>query len=213
MYIKYSGIQGQQGFILLTTCPFCGRDGTFHNTGNDMPMQSGFCLGYRFCPNPNCQGLLVAVFEKGKLVRTYPGSKVGINTENVPEKITAAFRESIDCYSNNCFVAAAIMIRKTLEEICIDKGATGGNLYKKIQDLSTKILIPKELIEAMHELRLLGNDAAHIEAETYNNIGSEELIISIDFTQEIIKAIYQYENLLGKLRSLKKPADLPPPTP
>jgi len=63
------------------------------------------------------------------------------------------------------------MIRKTLEEICIDKGATGGNLYKKIQDLSTKILIPKELIEAMHELRLLGNDAAHIEAETYNNIG------------------------------------------
>ena len=105
------------------------------------------------------------------------------------------------------------MIRKTLEEICIDKGATGGNLYKKIQDLSNKILIPKDLIEAMHELRLLGNDAAHIEAETYNNIGSEELIISIDFTQEIIKAIYQYENLLGKLRSLKKPADSAPANP
>ena len=115
------------------------------------------------------------------------------------------FRKPLsDGYTNDCFVAAAIMIRKTLEEICIDKGAIGDNLYKKIQDLSKKILIPKELIEAMHELRLLGNDAAHIEAETYNNIGREELIISIDFTQEIIKAIYQYENLLGKLRSLKK---------
>ena len=56
----------------------------------------------------------------------------------------------------------------------------------------------------MHELRLLGNDAAHIEANTFEQIGKEELEISIDFTKEILKAVYQYESLLERLRSLKK---------
>ena len=96
------------------------------------------------------------------------------------------------------------MVRKTLEEICVDRGATGKNLYPKLQDLSKKIVIPKELIEAMNELRLLGNDAAHIEARTFEEIGKNEIEILIEFTKEILKAIYQYESLLDKLKSLKK---------
>jgi len=213
MYIKFAGANNHNySQPIQIHCPFCGGFGTFQHAGHVLTT-STISYSLQFCPLPNCQGLLLGIFDVKRLIRTYPGSGKGINTENVPERIKNAFREGVDCFANNCFVAAAIMIRKTLEEICIDKGATGGNLYKKIQDLSTKILIPKELIEAMHELRLLGNDAAHIEAETYNNIGSEELMISIDFTQEIIKAIYQYENLLEKLRSLKKPAVLPLPTP
>ena len=56
----------------------------------------------------------------------------------------------------------------------------------------------------MQELRLLGNDAAHIEADTFEKIGKDELEISIEFTKEILKAVYQYESLLEKLRSLKK---------
>ena len=96
------------------------------------------------------------------------------------------------------------MIRKTLEQICLDRGAIGKNLYSRLQDLGTKIVIPKELIEGMQELRLLGNDAAHIESNTFNEVGKNEVEISIEFTKEILKAVYQYESLLGKLRSLKK---------
>jgi hypothetical protein len=147
---------------------------------------------------------VVVISKPNAILKTYPGLGKPINTENVPDRIKNAFREAVDCFANNCFTAAAIMIRKTLEEICIDKGSKGDNLYKKIEALSSTVVIPKELVNAMHELRLLGNDAAHIEAETFNEIGSEELSISIDFTQEILKALYQYESLLGKLRSLKK---------
>lgn len=56
----------------------------------------------------------------------------------------------------------------------------------------------------MDDLRLLGNDAAHIEAKTFSEIGKEEIEISIDFTKEILKAVYQYENLLDKLKKLKE---------
>jgi hypothetical protein len=104
-----------------------------------------------------------------------------------------AFEEAIKSHANSCFIAAAIMIRKTLEEICIERGAAGKNLYSKLQDLGGKILIPKELLEGMNELRLLGNDAAHIEAQTFSEIGKEEIEVSLDFVKEILKAVYQYD--------------------
>lgn len=99
------------------------------------------------------------------------------------------------------------MIRKTLEEICSHEGSTGDNLKKRLKELGSKIMIPKELLEGMDELRLLGNDAAHIEANTFEQIGKTEIEISIEFTKEILKATYQYEGLLSKLRSLKKPSE------
>jgi hypothetical protein len=81
----------------------------------------------------------------------------------------------------------------------------GKTLFERLNKLGQTIVVPKELLEAMNELRLLGNDAAHIEAKTYEEIGKEEIEISIEFTKEILKATYQYEDLLTKLRSLKKP--------
>jgi hypothetical protein len=50
----------------------------------------------------------------------------------------------------------------------------------------------------------LGNDAAHIESQTFNDVGKTEVEISIEFTKEILKAVYQYEGLLSRIRSLKK---------
>ena len=66
-------------------------------------------------------------------------------------------------------------------------------------------MLPTELFAALDDLRLLGNDAAHIEAKAYNEIGEDELLVAIDLTKEILKAIYQLDSLLGRLRALKKP--------
>src|SRR5690242_6393932 len=101
------------------------------------------------------------------------------------------------------FHRVAIMVRRTLEEICEDKSASGANLKAKISDLRAKIVLPQELLEAMDELRLLGNDAAHIEAKEYDQIGRAELEAAIAVTKEIMKAIYQYASLVGRLRALK----------
>lgn len=102
-------------------------------------------------------------------------------------------------------MAAAIMIRRTLEEICEDRGATGKNLKDRIADLKSKVLLPQELLDAMDEMRLLGNDAAHIEARTFAQIEKAELDVAIEFTIELLKALYQYSSLLDKMRALKKP--------
>jgi len=51
---------------------------------------------------------------------------------------------------------------------------------------------------------LLGNDAAHIEAKTYQSIGEPEVRIAINLTKELLKAAYQYEGLLNELTALQK---------
>ena len=51
--------------------------------------------------------------------------------------------------------------------------------------------------------RVLGNDAVHVNAKVYKNIGREEVEVALTFTKEILKAVYQYKGLLGKLQKLK----------
>ena len=57
----------------------------------------------------------------------------------------------------------------------------------------------------MDELRLLGNDAAHVQAKVFADIDKPHLDVAIEFAKEILKATYQYSSLLGKLKALKKP--------
>ena len=116
----------------------------------------------------------------------------------------SALEEAITCHSNQCYVASSIMIRKSLDLLCIDRGATSANLKQRIKSLGDKVLIPKELLEGMDDLRLLGNDAAHIESQVFDDVGKEEVEVGIEFSKEILKAVYQYSSLLSKLKSLKK---------
>jgi hypothetical protein len=61
-------------------------------------------------------------------------------------------------------------------------------------------------VDGLDDLRLLGNDAAHIESQEYTKVGKEEVEVGIEFGKEVLKAVYQYAALLDKLRALKKPA-------
>ena len=65
----------------------------------------------------------------------------------------------------------------------------------------------KELFDAANELRLLGNDAAHIEAQTYIQVGREEVEAALDLAKELMKATYQYASLLDRLRGLQQPSE------
>jgi hypothetical protein len=130
--------------------------------------------------------------------------RIDFDKTNIPTKVLSALEEAITCHANQCYVASAIMIRKALDLLCNDRGATGTNLKEKVSSLRNKVVIPTELLDGMDDLRLLGNDAAHIESQVFDTVGKEEVEIAIEFTKEIMKAVYQYSSLLAKLKSLKK---------
>lgn len=209
MKIRIDGFTNLNVPNIAIRCPHCGHFGTFESithTGITQTNHASHILGVKKCPNTICKGQLFYIFDYNtkRLLQTFPTDAIPFDKEKIPEKVLNAFEEAVKCHSTQCFIASAIMIRKTLEEICFDRGAKGRNLKEKITDLGGKILIPNELLMGLDELRLLGNDAAHIEAKTFAEIGIEEIEVSIDFTKEILKAVYQYESLLNKLRNLKE---------
>lgn len=188
-------------------CPHCGKEAAFAPMQglNDIDVGEGVLCGQRQCPNLECRGHVFVVLRQGRVVQSYPPSRIDFNAEGIPSNVVRSFEEAITTHAAGCQMASALMVRRTLEEVCLDKGAAGNDLKARISDLKSKIVIPDELFAAMDELRLLGNDAAHIEAKSYAKISDEELAVAIEFTKELLKALYQYSGLLSKLRALKKP--------
>jgi hypothetical protein len=65
------------------------------------------------------------------------------------------------------------------------------------------------MFDAMDNLRLLGNDATHVKARLYDNIGPDEAALAIELTQEILRAVYQLQSLTDRLRDAQGDSDDP----
>lgn len=197
--------------IISLRCPNCKKMGTFtfikglHDLVINPGTQEQRLLGQRACPNPDCKAHIFFASKGDKVVVSYPAERIDFDTTNLPSKVLASFEEAVTCHANQCYIAAAIMVRKTLEELCSDRGARGNNLKQRVKSLKDKVVLPKELLEGLGDLRLLGNDAAHVESREYDKIEQEEVEIGIEFTKEVLKAVYQYSALVERLQKLKKP--------
>ena len=191
-------------------CPKCSKEGAFGGAGVDDVAWSNeqAKVGIRRCPNTEChEGIFVESDAQQQLTKTYPAEILDFDDSNLPGPISASLQEAIQCHGIQCFKATAIMVRRTLEELCADKKAEGKNLQERISALSSTILVPAELLQAAQDIRLLGNDAAHLEARVYDEIGEEEVEVAIELTKELLKAVYQYGSLVDRLKALKKEND------
>ncbi len=196
--------------VISARCPHCGNESNFENAGiSDIAGSNfidgtnmGFRIGIRRCPRSACRGQLF--FQTlGDSTATYPVQRIDFDASDVPENISKSFDEALSAQANGLHIASAIMVRKTLELVCIDRSAKGDNLSNRIKDLEKQITLPKQLFTAMDNLRLLGNDAAHIESKIFDEIGDDEAKIAIDLTKEILKAIYQLDSIVSRLEKLK----------
>lgn len=199
-------------------CPSCRHAGVFYAMGTKdvgwnivekvagNRVEVGYSVGIRRCPNAECNSVLFVVLRKDRPVQTFPPVSIDFDSTSLPAPILASFEEAIKCHSAGCFKAAALMVRRVLEELCKDKGAKGKTLKERLSALSKTIILPVDLLAAADELRLLGNDAAHVEAKDYDELGTEEVEIAIELTKELLKAVYQYTSLVARLQALKATA-------
>jgi Domain of unknown function (DUF4145) len=202
---------------ISTECPRCGQLGTFEIVPNMHPdiqnNKSGIpvsLIGLRRCPDTSCRLLIFIITDiKSNILFQYPPSRISFEAKNVPKNIAGTLKEAIECNANNCHRAAAAMVRRTIEEICEEKGVTGNTLFDRIEALKSQVVIAPALFEAMHDIRFLGNDAVHIELKWFDDVGKEELLVAIKITKKIIEAIYQSEDLVNELKALKKPPTTP----
>jgi signal recognition particle subunit SEC65 len=121
---------------------------------------------------------------------------------NMPDKVFGAFESAIKVRHIDGAICA-LSLRRTLEMMCKDLGATEGDLYLKLQSLSQRGVLPPILGEMATVLRKLGNDAAHADDAEFPKDVVEAMI---DFTQTILEYVYRLPQALEDIQDrISKP--------
>lgn len=198
-------------------CPSCRQIGTFAGVSNvnDVTWDATHPgvhssisrhAGIRICPKFECRAIIFVVVHGSHLLETYPRQLIDFDPTSLPKPILKTLEEAVLCHGAGAYRACALMVRRVLEELCEDRKATGANLFERLKALKSSVILPDDLLEAANELRLLGNDAAHIEAKTYDEITEVEAALALELAKELLKAVYQYASLVARMRAMKKPA-------
>ncbi|MGA2493496.1 MAG: DUF4145 domain-containing protein [Roseiarcus sp.] len=193
-------------------CPHCRHLGSFGGIGQGLhykksitppTRQENFNAQVRLCPNPGCNGLVFTVMREGTVASVQPPELIEISTDNLPSICQVTLVEAAACHAAGAYRASAMMVRRLLEELCELNGASGANLHQRIESLRKLISLPEPLFEAMAELKALGNDATHVQAKSYDDIGRDESADAIELACEILKSLYQLKGLVERLQKRK----------
>lgn len=141
----------------------------------------------------------------GKVVP--PNRKIVPCPEHVPENIKIVFDEATTCLSINCYTASGAMFRLCLdittkellkEWLEINKPPAHqpnsdqkNKLFNRIEFLITNGVIPSDLKEYAHHIRLDGNEAAHA-----GSTEKEEAEDLLDFSELFLERIYTMKKQL-----------------
>lgn len=118
--------------------------------------------------------------------------------ESAPEAVRSLFAEASTCEKAKALRAAAVMYRATVEELVKDQGADDWGLKDKIKNLKGKL--SDELIEDLHEARMLGDDSIH-KGITYS---AEEVEDVAKLIEEAVLVLYVQPEEKRAMRDARK---------
>jgi hypothetical protein len=119
-----------------------------------------------------------------------------IKTKDLPSEVKSAFESALKTKNIDTAVCL-IALRRTLEIVCKEKGATGRNLWEKIEDLSNKGVLPPELKNASVITKTYGNMGAH---DADISATKQELEQVIEFVQYILDYLYILPAKIDKIQ-------------
>ncbi|MXV42119.1 DUF4145 domain-containing protein [Bacillus subtilis] len=134
-----------------------------------------------------------------------------VNISSLPKNIKNAYESALKVRKID-YVICLMALRRTLEMICKDKGAVGGTLHQKLNELQAKKILPPLMGDISQVIKDAGNAAAHGDDIVFNSHMVEHLF---KFTNKIIEYVYilpnemrrtkfQMEMLTGKKTSEKR---------
>lgn len=123
-----------------------------------------------------------------------------IESKSVPQKIKEAYSAALKTKGIDKFICL-MALRRTLELLLKDKGATKWGLKDKIEEIAAKGLLPDTLKEASSLAKLLGDTAAH---DKELEIDEHDVEAMAEFIGFIIEYLYIVPD---KINTYKKRLD------
>ena len=119
---------------------------------------------------------------------------------NAPPSIKRIYRETVEAYNSELPTLCSAGIRALIECVCKEEGIQKGDLKDKIDLLNKNGMITKGFADALHENRLLGNDALH----EMTLFGDTELKTAIELIETLIETVYETKNKASTLKALRE---------
>ena len=113
---------------------------------------------------------------------------------DLPTGVYRIYAETHECLCSEKPILTGVGIRAILEAVCTEK-ATTGKLYKQIDQLYTRGLISKDSVDFLHNLRFLGNKAAH-ETKAHS---PAELNAAFDIVENLLQTVYILPKVAAKI--------------
>lgn len=140
------------------------------------------------------------------------GTRMAIYPKDLPEgvdnrintQVASNLEESLKCLADSCFRAAVVMARRSIQLICIDKGAPNATpaekrLIKQIDWLFSQGLITSDLKDVAHEVRSIGNDGAHpADADDSVEVTEADAAEIIDLAKQFAHTLYVLPSILAE---------------
>ncbi|WP_433464380.1 DUF4145 domain-containing protein [Spirillospora sp. CA-128828] len=157
-------------------CPSCGVRGglSFEATAGEFEREG---LVIAICQAPSgdigsdraiCCQRVVLTGSPGNFERLWPPARQSDLDPAIPAALAASLAEARLCHHAGAHTAATVMVRRTLEALCADRGipnvtGNGGHrsLHAKLQDLRAVGAITADLLDWAIHLKEVGNDGAH----------------------------------------------------
>ena len=134
----------------------------------------------------------------------YPQNSIDSNS--VPPKVKEAYEAALKTKSIDKYVCL-MALRRTLELLLKDKGATKWGLKDKIEEIAAKGLLPDTLKEASSLAKILGDTAAHdkeLEIDQYDVEAMSEFVgFIIEYLYIVPDKISAYKVRLDEKSSAK----------
>ena len=105
----------------------------------------------------------------------------------LPLRVHESYREALQCVSAKAWLAAAVMVRRTLEAIGQEFDPTTRRLFDGLAAMRKSGIISEELWNWGEQLRFLGNTGAH---PTGDRVSADDAKDALDFLNAIIHNIY-----------------------
>ncbi|MDO9108921.1 MAG: DUF4145 domain-containing protein [Coriobacteriia bacterium] len=106
----------------------------------------------------------------------------------LPASVRRIYQETQQALVNDSPVLVGIGIRAIVETVCKDLNAEGKDLEKRIDDLVGKQLLTPSGAAVLHQLRILGNKAAH-EVKPHD---LEQLLLAMDVVEHLLQGAYVF---------------------
>jgi hypothetical protein len=125
---------------------------------------------------------------------------------DLPASVQRAHEQAVRAFGVALYEPSALMCRKALEAVCKLKGASGRNLYDRLAELAKSGVIDARLLEWAHEIRVVGNDAAH---DPDGEVSKDDARDVLDLTEAILLYVFSLTARFDRFR-VRRATPTPP---